>query len=57
MLRLAAASSDPKAAEKAARLYFEDLGDIFVATEQKNNAAVTKYYEKSVTDLAAFKAF
>ena len=56
MLRLAASSKDSKAAEAAARTYFTDLNDMFEWATKKNGAVVTASYEKSVKDLAAFKA-
>ena len=56
LLRLAASSKDSKAAEAAARTYFTDLNDMFEWATKKNGAVVTASYEKSVKDLAAFKA-
>ena len=55
-LRLAAASNDPKAATAAAKTYFDDLNDIFVFATKKNGDVITATYEKSLKDLAAFKA-
>ena len=56
LLRLAAASKDPKASTAAAKTYFDDLNDMFVGAKAKKQDVVTAAYEKSVKDLAAFKA-
>lgn len=56
MLRLAASSTNPKAAEAAAKTYFSDLEDVYVFSEKKNGDVVLKSYEKSVKDLETFKA-
>ena len=56
LLRLAASSSNPKAAEAAARTYFNDLNDMFVGARMKKGDVVTAAYDKSVADLTAFKA-
>lgn len=54
--RLAAASTNPKAAEAAAKTYFSDLEDVYVFSKKKDVEVVLKSYEKSVKDLEAFKA-
>jgi hypothetical protein len=54
--RLASTGKSPKAAEKAARVYFDDLNDIFEQATAKSSAKILAAYEKSKTDLAAFKA-
>jgi len=56
MLRLARSSSDPKAAEAAAKTYFTDLNDMYEWATKKNADVITASYEKSLKDLAAFKA-
>jgi len=56
MFRLARAAPNPKAAEAAAKTYFQDLEDVYVFAERKNGDVVLKSYEKSVKDLEAFKA-
>ena len=56
MLRLAEASPQKEAANKAAKTYFSDLNDIFVGAQNKKVATVSSAYEKSLTDLAAFKS-
>jgi hypothetical protein len=56
MNRLAAASKDPASASAAAKTYFQDLEDIFVAATNKNGAVAQASYEKSVKDLAAYTA-
>ena len=40
----------------AAKTYFDDLNDMFVGAKQKKQDVVLAAYEKSVKDLAAFKA-
>lgn len=56
MLRLASASKNSNAATTAAQTYFSDLNDIFVGAKNKNSDVVKASYDKSVKDLAAFKA-
>mmetsp|Transcript_21375 Transcript_21375/g.29409 ORF Transcript_21375/g.29409 Transcript_21375/m.29409 type:complete len:215 (-) Transcript_21375:144-788(-) len=56
MNRLAEASKSPKAASAAAKAYFDDLNDVFVFATKKNGPVVQASYEKSVKDLASFKA-
>lgn len=55
MNRLAAASSNPKAATDAAKVYFSDLNDIIEFSGKKNVEVVTAKYAKSVADLETFK--
>lgn len=56
MLRLAASAPDSKSATAAAKVYFSDLNDMFEWANKKRSDIVTTSYEKSVKDLAAFKA-
>merc|ERR1712146_714690 len=56
MLRLAATSKDKAAATQAAKTYFVDINDIFVSTKAKDQGKVDQIYQKSLTDLKAFKA-
>ena len=53
---LAKYSSNPKAADAAAKSYYQDLNDMFVFSKQKNADKVNAAYEKSVSDLATFKS-
>ena len=43
-------------AEAAAKVYFQDLEDIFNGAVKKNGDVVLAAYKQSQTDLAAFKA-
>ena len=56
MLRLADTSSNPKAATKAAKAYFSDINDIFVATKEKSATKCDAVYQKSLEDLKTFKS-
>ena len=56
MLRLADTSSNPKAAKKAAKAYFSDINDIFVATKEKSATKSDAVYQKSLEDLKTFKS-
>lgn len=55
-LRLAEASKTPKEATAAAKVYFDDLNDIFVFATKKNGDVISSTYEKSLKDLATLKA-
>eukprot|EP00595_Chromulina_sp_UTEXLB2642_P000152 CAMPEP_0196761110 /NCGR_PEP_ID=MMETSP1095-20130614/227_1 /TAXON_ID=96789 ORGANISM="Chromulina nebulosa, Strain UTEXLB2642" /NCGR_SAMPLE_ID=MMETSP1095 /ASSEMBLY_ACC=CAM_ASM_000446 /LENGTH=185 /DNA_ID=CAMNT_0042110223 /DNA_START=127 /DNA_END=684 /DNA_ORIENTATION=+ len=55
-LKLAEFSKDPTAATKAAKVYFDDLNDINEYGIKKDGAKVLAAYDKSLKDLAAFKA-
>ena len=56
MCRLAATATNQPAATSAAKAYFQDLNDMFVSAKQKNGPSVLAAYQKSLTDLTAFKA-
>ena len=56
MLRLAATAKDKDGATAAAKTYFSDINDIFVSTKAKDQGKVDQIYQKSLTDLKAFKA-
>lgn len=55
MNRLAAVAPDSKAADKAAKTYFEDISDIFVYSKKKDSDKVAAAYDKSLKDLATYK--
>lgn len=57
VVRLAASSSNPKAASQAAKTYFDDLNDMAVFAKKKDAGKVSAAYEKSKADLATFKTF
>jgi hypothetical protein len=54
--RLGEAGKSPATAEAAAKTYFDDLNDMTVFSRMKKVDNVLAAYEKSKTDLAAFKA-
>lgn len=54
--RLAESSATPKESKAAAEKYFSDLEDIFVFATKKDANTVSASYEKSLKDLAAYKA-
>ena len=53
--RLADSSANPKAATAAAKAYFVDLNDMTEWAIKKNGVVICDAYQKSLTDLAAFK--
>ena len=55
--RLAAASSDPKAAAVTAKSYFSDLNDMFEFSTKKSTEKVLASYEASKKDMATFKTY
>ena len=54
--RVAASAKDPKAATDAAKVYTQDLNDMFQGAVKKNGGDVNAAYQKSLKDIAAFKA-
>ena len=54
-LRLADSSANPKAATAAAKAYFVDLNDMTEWAIKKNGVVICDAYQKSLTDLAAFR--
>jgi len=56
MLRLAKASKTPEKATAAAKEYFTNLNDMTEWSIKKNDVRVNAAYEKSKSDMAAFKA-
>ena len=53
--RLADSSANPKAATAAAKAYFVDLNDMTEWAIKKNGVVICDAYQKSLTDLAAFR--
>lgn len=53
--RLADTSANPKAATAAAKAYFVDLNDMTEWAIKKNGVVICEAYQKSLTDLAAFR--
>jgi hypothetical protein len=52
---LADSSANPKAATAAAKAYFVDLNDMTEWAIKKNGVVICDAYQKSLTDLAAFR--
>lgn len=55
--RLAAASSDPKAAAVTAKSYFSHLNDMFEFSTKKSTEKILASYEASLKDMDTFKTY
>lgn len=56
LYRVAASAKDSKAALEAAKIYTQDLNDMFQGAVLKKGDVVTAAYQKSLKDIASFKA-
>jgi hypothetical protein len=56
LFRLSESSPQPKVASAAAKAYFVDLNDMTEWAIKKDGKTICAAYEKSLVDLAAFRA-